>query len=164
VPILISLLAGGSARVALAQGSVPTRYGDFTSIIVADSGEGRIVGQARRLSYPNLQRQAGVESAFIAVFAVDTTGHVELPTVSFVGTAPPAFRREVCRFLRDDTREPVARDGVKMRAFVVNPFSFTIEDGQLPYQPRLRGEPLREAIMTDGLLAAVRAFEDLPHC
>jgi len=41
--------------------------------------------------YPDAERARGEEAGFLVAFVLDTTGHVEVPSISFIGKAPNAF-------------------------------------------------------------------------
>jgi hypothetical protein len=153
-----------AARGAGAQETPSARYVDVSSLVIADSGETRVAERRVHFEYPLAERRAGIEAEFNTVFVVDTLGRVEMPTVTFGGGAPPAFRREICRWLAGVQFVPVVRDGARRRALMVEPFRFTVEGGSLAQQPIETGTVLRQAVIADGLPHTVRALEPLPHC
>lgn len=132
-------------------------------LVLADSGEAKPVNRDRHPRYPVDMRDAGIEAGFAALFVVDTTGHVEYPTISFTAGVAPSFRAAVCSYLRDTQFTPVVRDGAPRHALVVNPFTFALSGG-IWYGRRYDGEPLRRAIVTDGIASAVARLEAQPHC
>lgn len=162
-PINVALLVFGAAHIA-AQDARPSRYPANPSLVIADSGEARISDRRVSMQYPLPERQAGIEASLTAVFVLDTTGRVEMSTVTLVGPGPPAFRAEICRWLSRIQVEPVVRDGVRYRALVVNPFSFMLTGGALAQQPRETGEALRKAIIVDGIPHAALLLDPFPHC
>jgi len=158
------VFAGLCGAVYSVQGQTVPRIADVQSIIVADSAEPHEVDRRVPLRYPLAERRAGIEAEFITVFVLDTTGRVEMPSVSLVGTVPRAFWQEVCRYLSRMQITPIRRNGQPRRALVVNPFSFALDGGELGRRPRETGEAVRKSILADGVAQAAIAFEPLPHC
>jgi hypothetical protein len=128
-------LAGSLALVACATASRGTQSatagprfpnaGELT-IAMADDSLPRPTSLPRGPVYPVSLRDDRVTGQLMAAFVVDTSGRVELPSITFVEPAHADFQKSVCDFLRDTPFIPARRDGMPQRTLVFAPFRFTL--------------------------------------
>lgn len=160
---LVHWACAGRSTSPVATASAEPRFRAIGDLVLADSNETRPTGTGRLPRYPADLKAAGVEAAFAAFFVVDTAGNVEYRTVSFSSPVARPFQMAVCAYLRDVRFTPVIRDGTPRRALVINPWTFGL-DGGVWGKRHYDAEPLRRAILAEGLPNAVARFEAQPHC
>lgn len=148
---------------ATADASAEPRFQAVSELILADSGEAQMADAGRLPTFPAELKATGVEAGFTALFVVDTTGRAEYRTISFAPAIARPFQAVVCSYLRSAQFTPVIRDGVRRRALVINPWTFGLEGGVWQNR-RYDPEPLRHAIIAEGLPSAVARLEAQPHC
>lgn len=164
-------IAAALLQMACASGPVPSasnapsepRFRATGDLILADSSEVKPLDTGRFPRFPVDMKAAGVEAGFAALLVLDTAGRVEYPTVSFTSDVARPFQVAVCSYLRTMRFTPVMRDGAPRRALVIAPWTFGLEGGVWEKR-RYDAEPLRRAIVAEGLPAAVAQLEDRPHC
>jgi hypothetical protein len=113
--------------------------------------------------FPADMKAADVEAGFAVLFVLDTAGRVEYPTVSFPTDVPRPFQVAVCSYLRGTRFAAVTRDGARHRALVISPWTFGLEGG-VWYRHRYDAEPLRRAVVAEGVASVVAQLEARPHC
>jgi hypothetical protein len=164
-------IAATLLHTACAAGPIPrasnapseSRFRVPGELVLADSSEVKPVHGGLLPRYPAEMKASGGEAGFAALFVLDTTGRVEYPTVSFTSDVARPFQVAVCSYLRSTRFTPVIRDGVSRRALVIAPWTFGLEGGI--WQNRLYdAEPLRQALVAEGLPSAVAQLEAQPHC
>ena len=133
------------------------------NLVLADSNEAKPKSVGRLPRYPADLKAAGVEAGFAVMFVVDTAGRVEYPTISFAPDVARPFQAAVCAYLRTSRFSPVIRDGVPRRALVINPWTFGLEGGVWERR-QYDAEPLRRAIVAEGIPSAIARLEAQPHC
>jgi hypothetical protein len=136
------------------------RYGIVDELVLADSGEARLLKRSN-VADLGLRDRAGPVS-FIMVFVIDTTGKVEMPSASFGNDVPSDFVRAMCRILQGGEYEPVVREGRRRRALVVA--SLMMQSGDSQGRGFAPSGPLRTAIKANGIVASLPQFAKLPHC
>jgi hypothetical protein len=131
--------------------------------VLADSGEAKPTESGRLPRYPADMKAAGAEAAFASLFVLDTAGRVEYPSVSFAPEVARPFQVAVCSYLRNMRFTPVVRDGAPRRALVIAPWTFGL-DGGVWANRRYDAEPLRRAVVAEGLASVTAQLEARPHC
>jgi hypothetical protein len=94
---------------------------------------------------------------------LDTFGRAEMPSVTFVGDAPPAFARSVCRFLQSARFAPARPSGAATRALIAFAMTFQLSREKFDNHettPRAVLTHLREV----GVAAGMSQLQSLPHC
>ena len=151
--------------VFLLPGCSKSRYGDDQDVVLAEVLESNATSSDQPHEYPkdSLGNRQGAN--FLAAFLVDTTGHVDMKTVSFVRDAPAHLRGQVCKNLAGDIFRPVTRSGRLRRALVVRPFDF-LPGGQSAtvVTAGMRFDSTRAAIEAKGIHASLAELENRPHC
>jgi hypothetical protein len=132
-------------------------------LFIGDSTVGGLPVNTLRPLYPPEERAHGGEAGFLVAFVLDTAGHAELPTVSFINNTTRAFVRSVCIFYRNARFEPARSAGVPVRALTVQPWVFALDGGQW-YGKRVDATPVRETFRRDGAEAAMSEIQHLQHC
>lgn len=143
------------------------RFSNVEEIIIADSGEARPRPGLPRIEYPRTERNTGVEASFAMAFVLDTAGRVERNSVSLVGTSPPAFFKEACRWLGLKQFETIRRAGAPRRALVVWDFTFDLigaHDGIRRARPAVEVESIRQMFASQGVETAARQLAQARHC
>jgi Gram-negative bacterial TonB protein C-terminal len=163
-----AFLASGCASAARSAANVAKPASGFSwtndDLIVADTAVGRRLIEGRAPRYPAEERLRGGEAGFLAAFVLDTTGRVELPSVSFIGTAPDPFARAACNHFRSARFTPVPqRAGIPVRALVVTDLVFAVEGGSW-YGKTLDATPARERFRQEGAAKALAEMKPLQHC
>jgi hypothetical protein len=143
--------------------NAPSARIQSADLVLADSGEAKPMERGRLPRYPADMKAAGVEAGFASLFVLDTAGRVVYPTVSFAPEVARPFQVAVCTYLRDMRFTPVIRDGALRRALVIAPWTFGLEGGAWANR-RYDAEPLRRAIVVEGLASAAAQLEARPHC
>jgi hypothetical protein len=169
---LAFLVACASARgTAGSQIGTSARFRDLAAVVMADSGEARPISGTGFVRYPDEPRRRSVEAAFAFVFLLDTAGRVEHETVSFLGSAPPAFLSEACLWLRSQRFVPIRRGGTLRRSFVVSELSFTLDHSEHAGQthpvtraPVVNAEKLRREFAAKGVEQSAQELEARRHC
>jgi len=117
--------------------------------------------------YPDDARAAERTSVPVVAFVVDTTGHVEVETASFLNDPPPEFRDAVCKALPEILFHPLVLDGQKQRVLLVQLYAFntlktpdSIGLARADSITRARQERFGTRPVTD----VIPELERLPHC
>ena len=137
-----------------------------TIVIAPDSGVDAVAdasGEPVFPRYPVAERNAGTQAWPLVAYVVDTSGAVEVQTLTFLDPPPPfGFRQALCDWAARARFTPLRLDGHPRRALLVHPWSFEVSGGvrrplpdPSPYRTRFRAMP-PEAV------AAELAI--LPHC
>jgi hypothetical protein len=148
----------------------PGRFRDVSAVVVADSGEARPIPGTGYLRYPEQERIQSIEAALLMAFVMDTTGHAEHESVSFIGGAPRAFLDEACLWLRSQRFTPVQREGTVRRALVVTDLTFTLHPGPVGdvhltnRAPPVNVERRRRDFAAKGVEAAAHELTVHRHC
>jgi hypothetical protein len=140
-----------------------SRFRNVSELVLAEIDETREVGVHAALRYPQRQRQLRIEAGFAAIFIVDTSGAVELPSVTFAHRVPLDFMQSVCIHLRQQRFAQVMRDGVPRRAMGVRDFVFALQGGRW-FGRRYDIAPIRQAILEKGIPASIPQLEGEAHC
>ena len=77
--------------------------------------------------YPRSMAAAGIETNFVVVFVVDSTGRVDNQTLEFPATAQPVFADAVRRALGRSRYRPAEMGGRRVRQLVQQEFVFRLE-------------------------------------
>jgi len=78
-------------------------------------------------TYPRSMQAAGIETNFVVVFVVDSTGRVDNQTLEFPATAQPVFADAVRRALGRSRYRPAEMGGRRVRQLVQQEFVFRLE-------------------------------------
>ena len=142
------------------------RFERVDQILVApESGSVKIkVRGWGHIVYPIAAAGRGAEAWPVVGYVVDTTGRVELRTMTFFPPTPPAeFQKSICDWAYTVRFTPPLVDGQPRRVFFVQPFTFSRDKNtgsrHVPdvkfVADELRGSP-------SGV--AIARLEPLPHC
>ena len=93
------------------------------------SSEGPEVLSGPLPRYPELLRQAGIQGRVVLEATVDTTGRVELVSVTIVSATNPAFVEPARQALLATLFRPAEVGGQRTRMRVRIPFEFTLKSG-----------------------------------
>jgi hypothetical protein len=153
------------AAIAACSCTRDVRFGDVRDVVVAEVLESNPVARPTHFRPPQVIIANPQGAHFFMAFIVDTTGHVEPQTVSFLGDAPVSFRAPLCAMLAGWQYEPVRRAGKRHRALVIRPFDFWPAHDST-HRPTANGgfDSTRAALVGHGVDAAVKHLETLPHC
>lgn len=152
------------ARAAHAQsGGGRERFPDFTEVVLLPTPSPVPLPGQKPPQFPNNLRQAGRESFVVAAGVVDTSGSMDLRSVSFLQLTDARFRGAVCDWLSRLRLQPYADSTGLRRALVLVPLAFEITGDRPPkgapatmaYEMMIRRAP------RDSVLARL---ESLPHC
>ena len=167
--LLLTLVVGASGCAAATSsavnqaGSPTARFRAAEELVFADSVEAQIPVSHVPPRFPPLERARGEEAGFVVALVLDTAGRAERHSVTFIGSAPPAFVHAVCTYYQAARYAPVHRDGTTRRALVVHPWDFSIEGVRLT-RPQVDAAPVRAHLTHSGSAAATAELESLPHC
>ena len=143
------------------------RFGDPRTILTGrDSAFSSALFQAFP-KYPSALESDQVSAALVDAFVIDSTGRVELATVSFIQTSRPEFELAVCEMLSRMRYTPLVVEGVKRRALVTQAQVFVGKGGS-----DAAGEPAASALSSrlkndfasTPIAATINKLESLPHC
>lgn len=170
--VLLSFLLASNAcanqriEVFAAPGPGQLRFRDPTSIVAAKADTSGLLEPAFP-KYPRGFDGSLINGAVVEAFVVDTTGHVELGTASFLQTDRPEFERSVCASLQKVRYAPIAIQGAKRRALITQVHVFVGNGGSdaagepaaSAFRARMENEFLNQPIE-----ATIAKLEPLPHC
>lgn len=167
--LLISALLFVVAEAA-AQTTVSTRFRDPEGISADPTGLRRdtsvkvIPGGPR---YPYAQQVRGITAVPVVAYVIDTTGRIELETVSFLNSSPAEFVDAVCVFLPKLRFEPFVVGDIKSRVLLVELYGFTtwkhLDRGGLKASQALVAQS-QEEFSTSPMSRVVSRLDPLPHC
>ena len=163
----LSLLLGGSLR---AQAPEAARFKDPEGITADPTGLLRDRSDPASRPAPRFPRELedkDVIGESVVAFVIDTTGHVELETASFLNNARPEFEKAVCEFLPTARFQPFVVVDRKWRVLLVEMFAFNklmVRD-----TARLRAASdlsarSQEEFSTEPIDKVVAHLVPLPHC
>ena len=161
--IAVFLAASLFAGTVQAQSSLPLRLARPDEVVLADSSESRKVDPLSSLELPIDPRMGKQEAAFAALYVIDTTGHVEMPTVSFTAGGTREFYDVVCASLKKAQFAPIRRNGDARRGLVIETWTFSHEGGQW-HDKAYDAAPIRAAVIREGMRAVASSLESQPHC
>ncbi|HEY0527809.1 MAG TPA: hypothetical protein VGD02_03200 [Gemmatimonadaceae bacterium] len=152
-------MVGGS--VANGQAPSSSRFKDPEGITADPTGLRR--DPSVRVAPPKMPRDFATSrttGAPIVAFVIDTTGQVEMETVSFVRTSRPEFMKAVCEMLPRFRYLPFMVGDQKWRVLLVESFAFTCPAPGRHKRNRTRGADagrLRDETNCEGRRAAISA-------
>jgi len=117
--------------------------------------------------YPRDQESMGINAAPVVAYVIDTTGRIELETVSFLNVSPPEFIDAVCAFLPAKRFEPFVVVDQKWRVLLVEMYGFNHwknRDTTMLNTAALLVKASQEEFATSPISKAVRRLDPLPHC
>jgi protein TonB len=134
LPTIDSSLGAASDSIVIGHG--PSSSPLARSIIGDDNRNGsnewrgaelqtRIVTSAR-LRYPESLRQAAIDGTVLVRFAIDTTGRIDMGSVTIVSSTHELFTRAVRDALQGFRFKPAEMGGHRVRALAEMPFEFQI--------------------------------------
>ena len=98
---------------------------------------------------------------------VDTTGVIEVPTISFLADTKPLFQQALCEYLPRLRFQPLVIAGQKMRVLDVEVYGFnTAETPDVSGRVRAHvlARQLQETFATQPVENVVPDLERRPHC
>lgn len=117
--------------------------------------------------YPQDQESMGTNAAPVVAYVIDTTGRVELETVTFLNASPPEFIDAVCAFLPAQRFEPFLVADQKWRVLLVEMYGFNHwknRDTTMLNVALLLEKTSQEEFATSPMSKVVRRLDPLPHC
>lgn len=169
------VLFAACASVAAAQNSQNAQRPDSSRVRFRDPEH--ITGDPTGLSvdftglmaprYPDDARAAEQASVPVVAFVVDTTGHIESATASFLNDPPPAFRAAVCEALPEIRFHPLVLDGQRQRVLLVQLYAFnTLKTPDSVDVARADSlvKATQERFGTRPVTDVIPELEALPHC
>jgi len=117
--------------------------------------------------YPWDLQMRGITAVPVVAYVIDTTGRVELETVSFLNSSPTEFVAAVCAFLPKLRFEPFVVGDIKSRVLLVELYGFTtwkhMDRGGLNASKMLVAQS-QEEFSTSPISRVVARLDPLPHC
>lgn len=161
---LVALIACASGvKRALAGDTGQDRFPKQTEIVVDTARETRGgLRSSAPISYPVPIEGQIEEAQPIAAFVIDTAGRVEVPSISFVQSAPARFRESVCRVLRSARYEPMPMGGQPRRTLALQPFVFSRQAGAL--RVGMTADDWSRRVSTSSREELFAYLSKLPHC
>jgi len=108
-----------------------------------------------------------ISDAAVEAFVIDTTGHVELETASFLRPARPEFERAVCEMLPKLRYAPLLVGGAKRRALLIQTHVFVgqggVDSAAVSAASALHSKAEEEFASTP-IATTVSKLDGLPHC
>jgi hypothetical protein len=158
-----------SARLP-AQTLAPSRFHDPEGITADPTGLRRdttVKLHPPGPRYPQAQEARGINAAPVVAYVIDTTGGIELETVSFLNSSPPEIVDAVCAFLPMKRFEPLVVADQKWRVLLVDMYGFTIwrnPDTTMLKAATSLEKRTQEEFATSPISKAVARLNPLPHC
>jgi len=117
--------------------------------------------------YPVELQMRGITAVPVVAYVIDTTGRVELETVSFLNSSPAVFVDAVCAFLPKLRFEPFFVGDIKSRVLLVELYGFTtwkhMDSGGLKASQTLVSQS-QEEFSTSPMSKVVARLDPLSHC
>ena len=132
-------------------------------VVVVDTSDTSPISPQPRMNFPLDIMSRRIEAAFGTIFIIDTLGHVEMPSVTFITETPPSLRNSVCEFVAKWRFAPVKRDNARRRAALVIPWVFARQGGALDGH-KMDSRPITNSLRQRGFAAYVAELDTLPHC
>src|SRR6267154_2683687 len=129
--LMVAALVAGPLLVAPslpAQTVAPSRFHDPEGITADPTGLRRDTSvKMPHLGprYPQEHEARGIHAAAVVAYVIDTTGRIELETVSFLNRSAPEIVDAVCAFLPTKRFEPFVVADQKWRVLLVEMYGFT---------------------------------------
>jgi hypothetical protein len=117
--------------------------------------------------YPRDQESMGTNAAPVVAYVIDTTGRIELETVSFLNASAPEFIDAVCAFLPAKRFEPFVVADQKWRVLLVEMYGFNHwknRDTTMLNAATLLEKASQEEFATSPMSKVVGRLDPLPHC
>ena len=119
-------------------------------------------------SYPRTEVRKGRTAAQVVAYVIDTTGHVEFETITFLNSTPGKFSDAVCAFVPKQKFEPFIVANQKWRVLLVQMFGFNtwrnLDDRSMIDAADALVKKSQEEFSTSPISQVVARLETLPHC
>jgi hypothetical protein len=145
----------------------PVRFRDPANITGDPTGMRLIPPIGIRMPYPDAERAADHTAFPVVAYVVDTTGVIEVPTISFLDDTKRPFQQALCEYLPQLRYEPLVVAGQKMRVLVVESYGFnslTAPDASGKVRSRILARQLQETFGTQPVENVIPELERRPHC
>jgi len=163
VSAVVAIACASGVKRALAGDTGQDRFPKQVEIVVDTERETRgALRSSVSITYPEPKDGQIEEAQPIAAFVIDTAGRVEVPSISFVQSAPPRFRDSVCRVLRSARYEPMPAGGQPRRTLVAQPFVFSGQAGAL--RMGITPDDWNRRVSTMSREDLFAYLNKLPHC
>ena len=165
VAALAALTLASPLRAQAPQPAV--RFRDPGAITGDPTGLHLIPPIGLRIRFPDRALAADETGFLVVAFVVDTTGRIELPTVSFLDDSRRDFQKSVCEYLPKLEYIPLAVAGQKMRVLVVTTYGFnsvSTPDVSGSVRAHELARQLQETFATQPVENVVPDLERRPHC
>ena len=162
---LAALTFASPLRAQAPQTSV--RFRDPGAITGDPTGMHMIPPIGIHMPYPDAERAAEHTAFPVVAFVVDTTGVIEVPTISFLDDTKPVFQQALCEYLPRLRFQPLVIAGQKMRVLDVEVYGFnTAETPDISGSVRshVLARQLQETFATQPVENVVPDLERRPHC
>jgi hypothetical protein len=117
--------------------------------------------------YPRDREASGIHAAPVVAYVIDTTGRIELETVSFLNRSTPEIVDAVCDFLPTKRFVPFVVVDQKWRVLLVEMYGFTTwrsPDTTMLKAGSSLAKSSQEEFATSPMAKVVAKLEPLPHC
>lgn len=171
--LTIAALVVGAPLVSVrlsAQTVAPSRFHDPEGITADPTGLRRdttVKLHPPGPRYPRAREASGINAAPVVAYVIDTTGRIELETVSFLNSAPSDIVDAVCAFLPMKRYEPFVVADQKWRVLLVDMYGFTVwrnPDTTMLKAATSLEKRTQEEFATSPISKAVARLDPLPHC
>lgn len=162
---LAALTLASPLRAQAPQTSV--RFRDPGTITGDPTGMHMIPPIGIRMPYPDAERAADHTAFPVVAFVVDTTGVIEVQTISFLDDSKPVFQKALCEYLPRLRFQPLVIAGQKMRVLDVEVYGFntaTAPDVSGNVRSHVLARQLQETFATQPVENVVPDLERRPHC
>lgn len=148
------------------QSASTSRFGNLRDLVLAEDRELTPLPVKRGPQYPDNAKRKRLSAIVPTAFIVDTLGNIEPKSITFLGNLEAAseFRSSLCEFLLSRARyKPLMRAGVLRRAFVIQAFSFRINDDKVPDAAAIAAKQ-RDAVRTVTFDSVAALLENQTRC
>jgi hypothetical protein len=118
-------------------------------------------------TYPSDLERNQISGAAIVAYVIDTTGHVEIGTASFLDVTRQEFANAVCDYLPKLRYAPFVVGEKKVRILIVRTHLFMVsrdpDSPEIANAERLRSRS-EEEFAKIPIIAVVDTLRKLPHC
>jgi Gram-negative bacterial TonB protein C-terminal len=150
-----------------AQATSLNRFKDPEGITADPTGLLRDTSVKAFPRYPRDFAARKITGAVVVAFVIDTTGHVEFETASFLNTSRPEFAKAVCDLLPKLRFQPFLVGDQKWRVLLVEMFAFdtwAMSDTAGRRTASTLVAHSQEDFATKPIVKAVEQLVSFPHC
>jgi hypothetical protein len=169
----VAALVLGAALVSAtlpAQTVAPSRFHDPEGITADPTGLRRdttVKMPHRWPRYPQNREASGINAAAVIAYVIDTTGRIELETVSFLSSSAPEITDAVCAYLPTKRFEPFVVVDQKWRVLLVESYAFSTwrnPDTAMLKAAASLAKASQEEFATSPIAKVVARLDPSPRC